>query len=164
VADGIILYHQGRYDDATEQLETCPDLTRAMRWIGLSLYESGKTELAKAVLEQSVELTPMGRCRPSLNRVVREVAEEYDHVHLVDLESAAQRSSPAGVPGSELFVDNCHMTWEGYALMGEEVRRVLEQTGVGPSWPVEAPPLGLDEMGERLGLPPRSGGSGDRSP
>ena len=96
----------------------------------------------------------MSRCRPSLNRLAREIAARHDHVHLVDLEAAAERASPRGVPGPELFIDSCHMTWRGYAVMAEEVRETLERTGVGPRWATSREPLGIDALGKKLKLPP----------
>ena len=61
-------------------------------WIGLSRFELGESDAAKADLEQATELNPRNRCRPSFNAIIRELAESEEHVQLVDLEAAAERA------------------------------------------------------------------------
>ena len=153
LAQGVQLYFKKQYRRSIKQLKRCKKLGRALQWTGLALYKLGRIEEAKRYLQQTVELMPMGRCRPSLNHIIREVAAGHDHVHLVDLEAAAERASPGGIPGPELFVDNCHMSWAGYALMAEEVRAALNSAKVGPRWATNNKPLGMEAMGQKLGLP-----------
>lgn len=132
VARGMELYRARRYDEALTRLESCDDQVEALRWRGLSLLGMGRVEEARAHLEQSVELRPRNRCRPSFNQIVRQEAARSEHVLLVDLELAAQRLAPDGLPGEELFVDSCHMTRDGYAAMATELLDTLEATGLGP--------------------------------
>ena len=75
--------------------------------------------------------------------------------YLVDLEAAAVRMSPGGLPGKELFVDFCHMNWRGYGGMAEAVLATLAEHGLGPT--THASPLTpptVTELAERFGLPP----------
>ncbi len=144
---------------ARDHLQGCPELSDVTRWMGVVEFELGNHDEARPWLEQSAELLPSNRCRPSFNHLIRQTAEAYPDVHLVDLEAAAERLSPGGLPGPELFVDYCHMTRYGYFAMAEEVRRRVDELGLGPrdrrpdgralSWP---------EMVESLDLVDDSGG------
>jgi len=154
LADGVTRYFSGDYEEAIAGLTQCKDASEALRWIGLSRFELGQSEAAKADLEQATELNPRNRCRPSFNAIIRELAASSDHVHLVDLESAAEQASPQGIPGQELFVDYCHMNWRGYGLMAEALRAALEESGVGPAWPREAELLDIDALARGRKLPP----------
>lgn len=153
LADGVTRYFSGDYEQAISGLVQCEDASEALRWIGLSRFELGQSEAAKADLEQATELNPRNRCRPSFNAIIRELAEGSDHVHLVDLESAAEQASPQGIPGQELFVDYCHMNWRGYGLMAEALRVALNESGVGPGWAPEAKLLDIDTLARDRKLP-----------
>ena len=132
VAEGVALHYAEEHEAATERLATCPNEAEAMRWAGLSWYALGEHALARAALEQSVEVLPRNRCRPSYNALLREIAAAHDHVTLVDLEEAASAASPGGIPGPELFWDYCHMTSDGYRAMARELDRVLAASPAGP--------------------------------
>ena len=41
-------------------------------------------------------------------------------------------AGPRGIPGPELFHDNCHMNWAGYESMAREVLTALELAGFAP--------------------------------
>lgn len=160
LATGVHDYFKGDYQAAITALEGCGRPAEALRWIGLSRFELGESDAARADLEQATELMPRNRCRPSFNAIIREIAASAEHVHLVDLEAAARRASPQGIPGPELFVDYCHMNWRGYALMAEELRAALGRAGVGPTWEAAAEPLTIEELavGRQLSALPASPG------
>lgn len=130
---GVESHFRGDHEAAIAQLRTCEDPTEALRWIGLATFSAGRSAEARRLLEQSVELMPRNRCRPTFNAIIREVAAS-DGVTLVDLERVAQEASPGGVPGPELFVDFCHLNWRGYSLMAAEILRVLDEVAP-PPWP-----------------------------
>ncbi len=44
---------------------------------------------------------------------------------LADLERRAEDLSPHGLPGSNLFVDYCHLNWHGYYEMSQVILDVL---------------------------------------
>ncbi len=69
---------------------------------------------------------------------------------LVDLEAAARRAAPDGIPGSEQYIDYCHMNWRGYATMAAEFLRALPRALPG----VPTPELDVEAAGRALGLPP----------
>jgi len=134
VQEGIDLHMGNRHEDAIARLQECPEIADGLRWAALSMVKLERLDEARAALEQSVELRPRNRCRPSFNAIVREVAAAHGGVHLVDLDAAARATAPAdGLPGYEQFVDFCHMNWRGYAAMAAEVVRVLEEQGLGPA-------------------------------
>ena len=149
IVEGLELYWQGQATKAREQLSKCEDVSEALRWIGLATLQEGDASSAKRLLRQSVELRPRNRCRPSFNEIVRRIAAEKDHVYLVDLERAAEDISAHGIPGSTLFLDSCHMTWQGYGAMAAAALSVM-----GPMLGLPAgEPLNVDELGHRAGLP-----------
>tara|TARA_Y100001968_G_scaffold332556_1_gene391214 strand:- start:4528 stop:6012 length:1485 start_codon:yes stop_codon:yes gene_type:complete len=164
IAQGVTHYFGGRFAEAVEALESCGDAAEALRWSGLARFELGEAERARVELEQAAELNPRNRCRPSYNALIRELAAGAEHVHLLDLEAAAERASPLGLPGPELFVDYCHMNWRGYGLMAEELRAALQLAGSAPGWPVEGASLPLDVVAERQRLHPLPAPPGSPGP
>lgn len=122
--EGIELYLSGANPEAIQQLSKCDSDSPVLPWSGLAALGEGNTETARRLLLQSAEEVPNGRCRPSYNRVIRKITADSPNAHLVDLEQAAATLSfPA--PPTPLFLDNCHMTWQGYRLMADKAQEVL---------------------------------------
>ena len=133
VSEGVELYYGGQHASAVERLGGCDDnVPEALRWIGLAQLALGQIEAARTTLEQSIEVFPRVRCRPSMNAIIREVAAEHAHVHLVDLDEASRALAPGGIPGYEQFVDNNHMHWSALARMADEILRVMEEEALVP--------------------------------
>lgn len=153
VARGVGMHLDGNHVGAIEQLQGCDNTAEALRWIGLARYELRDFRGAIAALEQATELMPRNRTRPSFNVYVRQLAAKFEHVTLVDLDAAARRASPGGVPGEELFLDYCHMNWWGYRVMAEEVLRVIEGSRAGPGPPTGPEPT-WDQIAQDHDLPP----------
>lgn len=149
---------QARLDDgdapgAIDLLRECEDL-EALRALGLAYFSMEKYEEARVVLSQYAELVPRNRCRPSLNRIIREEAAAAPWVHLVDFEAAAEALSPGGVPGPELFFDYCHMNWVGYAAMADVVRKTMQEAGIEPPGPAQMDRLpSRPVLAKQFGLP-----------
>ncbi|MCP4867297.1 MAG: tetratricopeptide repeat protein [Proteobacteria bacterium] len=95
VQEGIDLYRSDRHEDAIDRLQSCDEIADALRWSGLSMVQLERFDEARAALEQSVELRPRNRCRPSFNRIIRETAAAHEGVHLVDLDAAARTALPS---------------------------------------------------------------------
>lgn len=152
VAAGREAHVRGDHQGALELLAACgADVPDAARWTGLSLAALGRVDEARTALQLSIELLPRNRCRPSLNATTRTLAERSG-VHLVDLEPVAERVSPQGLPGPELFVDYCHLNWRGYALMAQELLRVLEGDALIPTG--QGPRVSVTDLAASLGLEP----------
>jgi tetratricopeptide (TPR) repeat protein len=130
--DGVGLHYAGDHRAAIEQLSRCDDLAESLRWIGMSHFSLGEAEEARHALDQSIELLPRNRCRPSFNDLIRKLAAEYENVSLLDLARIAEELSPLGIPGRELFVDTCHLNWEGHAAMAGAILGRLEELGLAP--------------------------------
>jgi len=133
ITEGIRHFYANRYKKAAEHLKTCDEVDEALLWLGLAEQRLGNAEEARKLLRQHVELIPRNRCRPSFNAVIREIAAGHEHIHLVDLEAAADRRSPGSIPGRNLFLDYCHMHWKGYAAMASEFLDMLMEQGLGPA-------------------------------
>lgn len=143
VSAGRAHYESGDFEAAITALSACEDVPEALRWTGFSLLALERPAEAKAALEAALELAPYNRCRPSFNNNIRAVAAQeapgaQNAVALADLEARAIAESPSGFPGSEVFVDYCHMTREGYGTMADEILRAIEREGWLPDWPVDA--------------------------
>jgi len=132
ITEGIRHFYDDQFKRASEHLKTCDEVDEALLWIGLAEQRLGNQAEARKLLRQHVELIPRNRCRPSYNAVIREIAAAHEHVHLVDLEAAADRRSPGSIPGRNLFLDYCHMHWKGYAAMASEFLDMLMEQGLGP--------------------------------
>jgi tetratricopeptide (TPR) repeat protein len=154
VNDGLYLREKGDLLGALEVFEGCEDIADALRWRGLTLYELRRFEEARPLLEQSIELQPRNRCRPSFNGIVREEAAASANTTLVDLDEAAlEVAKPPVLPGEELFLDYCHLNWQGYAQAADAVLTALEQRGLLPADATRPDePLDLETRGRRLGL------------
>jgi len=130
--EGSLLVEQARHADALQVLGACDDV-EALRWMGFALIALERWDEARTVLEQYLELVPRNRCRPSFNAVIRDVARHHPNVRLVDLEARAKAQAPYGVPGYEQFDDYCHMKWNGYADMADEILVALQRYQLLPS-------------------------------
>jgi len=117
------LLDSGNFRRVEELAPSCSSVM-SMTLYAQALLEMGRPDDALKVLEQTTELTPRNRCRPSYNAIIRAEAARAEGVYLVDLDAHARALSPHGIPGQNLFIDSCHMSKEGYALMAEEILRV----------------------------------------
>jgi len=132
-AEGVEFWVASDFEAAIEALAGCSVYGHPLRWVGGALYEQGLIDEAVMALGELADRAPGGRTRPSYNHAVRALAAKYEHVYLADLHARARRVSPSSVPGEELFVDNCHMNWRGYAEMASEVLDTLLENGLGPA-------------------------------
>jgi len=149
VMGGLTELRDGRLEVAIGSLSQCEDrLDEALRWTGIALAMDGQPTRAREVLRTSVELNPRNRCRPSFNRIVREVAARHDHVILADLENAGERLAADGIPDDDLFLDSCHMNWRGYGAMSGSLARTL-----GPMLGADPSSLDSEALGVSWGLP-----------
>ena len=140
------LLRQGRRDEAQAVLAECEDL-ESLRWMGMLELEGGEVSRGVSLLAQYAELVPRGRCRPSFNGVVRELAPSG---RLIDLQHAVQNQ--VGLTPAELFVDNCHLSWVGYALMANTIHTTLQEAGL-VSNEVEPTTASLYQQAQQAGLP-----------
>jgi len=149
VGAGLALLFTGQTAEAKRQLEGCDNVHEALRWIGLAEVAEGNHERAAQILSESVDLFPRNRCRPAFNKVIRRVAAEEPGVTLVDVETAVRNAAVDGLPGTDLFVDVCHMNERGYGIVAREIWRSMQEMGLVDG---ELPTPVLDDHAERLGL------------
>ena len=110
------------------------DHVESLRLAGFAHWKNGAYQRAKVLLDQYMEVEPRNRCRPSFQRIIREVAASQN-VPLIDLESAINDASPHGVPGPELFVDYCHLNWQGQAIVADAMYQALLKYDAKPAGP-----------------------------
>ncbi|MCB1154705.1 hypothetical protein KDL45_13705 [bacterium] len=104
----------GRVDEGLEMLAERTGQAWAMRVIGECHELAGRDREARAFYDIYVEQYPFNRIRPSFNAFLRQAAAEAKHVTLVDLDERIAAGSPHGIVDPDLFIDYCHMTWQGY--------------------------------------------------
>ncbi len=148
------LLGQGEIHQAEAALQGCDDL-ESLRLLGLIAHRRQEHQQARELLEQYTELVPRGRCRPSFNQTIRELAGSTERVHLADLQRTLAAIDPSGLADPDLFVDNCHLSWVGYSLAADTILDTLRAADELPSVAQEQPDLASPwERAQDLGLPP----------
>ena len=148
---GYALQKEGSYQEAIEVYAQSQAPTKAALFIGQCLLALGDYGEVKKFFKYYTQHNPQSRARPSYNEFVRRLAKERNLL-LADLEAEAERLSPNGLPGSNLFLDSCHLNWRGYQQMAAQIVRVLVERRVIPGAPGEPKPAPtVEEMIERFG-------------
>jgi len=132
-AEGAEHWVKGDYPGAIEAFDGCRVYGHPMQWVGGVLYERGLVKEAVQAFSAGADRDPAGRTRPSYNHSARALADKYDHVHLADLHARARKVSPSTIPGEEIFVDNCHMNWRGYAEMADVILESFFEHQLAPA-------------------------------
>ena len=101
-------------------------------WRGLSLLGRGRVEEGRAALIEANRRDRRGtRANPMVTETICLAANEAGAVlvrvdELFDRELEAEFRRLAGGGDQQLFVDHCHPTGKGHALIAEAVRAVLK--------------------------------------
>ena len=88
-------------------------------YYGLRRMKEAQKSLMKA---KDIDVYPT-RARSSFNDCVREKAR-HGETHLFDAEALFLASSAGGVPGNDLFIDDCHPRVEGHRLFAEGLSEI----------------------------------------
>lgn len=129
IEQGVRLIKQGKQKAGIESLLESSNTGQAAFYLAQEQEKSGNYDLARTLYKVHVQNVPKNRTRPSFNDFIRNAAATND-VILLDLENAAEKISPDGIPGQELFFDFCHMNLTGYCLMGETLARTIAESGL----------------------------------
>jgi len=132
IRQGRELQAQGKYAEAIAAYAQSQNMDFSTYFIAQCWEALGDYRQAKNYYQFNQSINPGLRTQPSTNAMVR-VFSRNEHVHLVDLESVAERVSPHGIPGYNLFLDYCHLDQNGYYLMAQEALRVLEADNLIPA-------------------------------
>jgi tetratricopeptide (TPR) repeat protein len=152
----------GRHAEALEHYESAAaldDRHAELRFrAGRCLLELGRADDARAELAAARDLDALRfRTDHALNEVVCEVAAaEGAGVTLVDVERQMEEpaASAHGIPGSELFLEHCHMTLAGNYLIARAVLDALVPVLPAEARSTEGEPASLERCAELLGLSP----------
>lgn len=68
------------------------------------------------------------RAPEALNAIVRQLAQEFSNVTLVDVHETFRAASPGGLEGASLFTDHLHPNAQGYALMADAFASSMRET------------------------------------
>ncbi len=121
--------------DAAERLD--PAYADLHFQLGRALLQAGKTEPAAAEFWQAVreDAWPV-RAFPEMNQTVRALSGQG--AMLADALARFTAAAENQVPGNDLFLDHCHPTLAGQALLAETVLAALTQNRIRAlpdSWP-----------------------------
>jgi tetratricopeptide (TPR) repeat protein len=96
-----------------------------------ALEASGRLAAAKNSYDRARDLdaNPF-RALSAFNDILRELAGEFDHVHLVDADKLFRDASAPHAPGFELFLDYVHPTRRGNIILAHAVFDAILATGV----------------------------------
>ena len=146
---GLQAQEAGKHQEAIlrfRQAEQLDDSAAELHFSwGTAALALGDTAEARRQLALARDLDTLRfRCDRPLNEIIRRVASarEPEGIALADTESAFALQSPAGLPGSELFYEHVHLTFEGNYLLArtlaEQVDRLLPgqlRRGTDPAKP-----------------------------
>jgi len=121
---GLEAQNEGDYAAAIEHYSASEHPSFAALYIARCFLALEQYDQARRFLRLHVQLDPKNRTRPSYNEFLRETAAARG-MPLADLERRAEDLSPHGLPGSNLFVDYCHLNWHGYYEMTQVILDVL---------------------------------------
>ncbi len=116
----------------------------------------GKKSEAKDYFTRARDLDTLRfRSDTTINRTIREVlaSQKAERVRLADAELAFEQSSPAGIPGEELFLEHVHMNFKGNWLLARTVFECMTELAppaLGDGKAEEGKPLSEQECAEQL--------------
>ncbi|HPC16216.1 MAG TPA: tetratricopeptide repeat protein [Candidatus Hydrogenedentes bacterium] len=128
--------------------------------LGQCLLALGQTGEAAVHFKSAWNLDGFhSRVMPRMNEIVREEAAAWasERVHLLDMARVLANESPGGIPGSEFFYDNVHLTFPGNYVIARElfvqIAALLPSSARGEIQGGPIPPA-MSECEQRLGLSP----------
>ena len=100
---------------------------------GLLALEAGRPEEARASLQAAIDLDyDSPRITSHMLGVLRQLCQKHDAVRCVDVAGAFQQAAPQHIPGSTLFVDYCHPTFNsGVQLIADTFADNLDPALLG---------------------------------
>jgi tetratricopeptide (TPR) repeat protein len=132
---------EGRPDAAAAALQEAvridPRNAATQFLLGTVLHELGRGDEARAAFVRALveDVCPL-RALPEAVEIVRSVGVGAGAV-VADFAAAAERRSPHGIPGNELFVDHVHVSVRGNGLVAMTILDALIGRSIvrpGPAW------------------------------
>jgi tetratricopeptide (TPR) repeat protein len=95
------------------------------------LYAGENFTQAKNEYVQASELDLLRfRAPRAINRIIREIADTYPGVTLVDVRAAFEKNSEHGILGKQTLLEHVHPNLLGYALISDAFYESLEKSGL----------------------------------
>lgn len=130
--EGIALESSGDFPNALKKYERAAAIDPQYAELH---FRSGRCQLALTNFEQALSDFELARDDDTLafradnriNRIIEDAAEAKANqgIHFLDALKALAQSSPAKIPGNELFYEHVHLNFDGNYLLG---RAFAEQT------------------------------------
>ncbi|NLH50265.1 MAG: tetratricopeptide repeat protein [Myxococcales bacterium] len=151
LTEGRRLLAAGKYAAALKVLAESRHTAYSLLYMGRCAEALGRWDDARQYYKLAVEQRPTSQMRPSFNQFLRDYATE-NRFALADLENLLEQAAPHGLPGSELFVDVCHLNWRGYHQAAHGIVAAILQAGLTAAGPGEPrPEPSLDELLQKYG-------------
>ncbi len=152
------LGEQGTQTELLHRLDTPPvDTAReAVQFrLGQILLQAGLPAKARQHFLEAERLTlAPQRCTEPLRKVVRQVAREFD-APLCDLAALLSQEAPHGIPGREMFIDDCHPNADAHRRLARHLLTCLIDQDLLPgTW---QPSQNLEKARRRLDTTRRPG-------
>jgi len=144
ILQGLRLCAEGDFEAAASTFFASEQYYLASLALGQCLEDRGQHEAALETYTTLSESYAMGRTRPSLNEIVRRVAATDESITFVDLEKSFLANHPQGLPEHDKFLDNCHMTADGYYMVARQLVDAMTVAGLiqpGPGEPIREPEM-----------------------
>ena len=132
ISEGLGLCADGEYQPAIDAFYRSDEHYTAGLALGQCLEDMGDHAAALETYRTLVETYPMGRARPALNDIVREIAASSSSVVFTDLEAAFLALDEHGLPDPTMFLDNCHLTAAGNFWVAQNVVDAMIEHGLVP--------------------------------
>ncbi|MEI8374477.1 MAG: GDSL-type esterase/lipase family protein [Planctomycetota bacterium] len=120
--------NQKVFEEIDSQLSQHPDAFAALWVKGAVLSDLGREDEGRELLEQAIEHHPFPEnCKRSYRQVISETARA-EKTGFLDVNELFRRNAGASTPKT-LYLDWCHPTPQGHALMAEALYRMMKEGG-----------------------------------
>jgi len=137
ISEGLRLCAAGDHQGAVDAFYRSDEHYTAGLALGQCLEDMGDHAAALETYRSLVETYPMGRVRPALNDIVREVGAASKDVVFTDLEAGFLALDDQGLPDPTMFLDNCHLTAVGNFWVAQHLIAAMIEHGLVAGAPDE---------------------------
>jgi tetratricopeptide (TPR) repeat protein len=146
----------GRREEALAAFRAGQELEPHFAWLswraGELLRDLGRFAEARVELQRALDDNGGPNAATSAENAMLRAIAAREAVTLVDAEAVLQRSAANGIPGFDLFWDNCHPNTEGYLRIAEAFAEGLAAaTGERPTR-TNPTPVTIEELERSFGI------------
>jgi len=99
--------------------------------LGKAAYQQEDFTAAKQYFVKAKELDMLRfRAPEALNKIIRELSEQFSNVHLVDTRAHLEAQAPHGIIGNEVLLEHVHPNQLGYSLIADAFYQQLREANM----------------------------------